>query len=197
MYAVSTRGYHHGDLRRTLLESAIRVLEEEGSEALSLRALAKEAGVSPMAPYRHFAEKAALLAAISVHGFGLLRERLAAADREGPGGLIGQGVAYVLFAIEHPELFRLMFGRPPDWRESASEDLANRPDTVLGAFMKETRAAFPPDEVELAMLSLWSFAHGLASLIVDLRLDPFPSDVEALTREVTTYFARRFVGLPG
>src|SRR5689334_19621575 len=102
------RSYHHGDLHSALLLTAGKMLEKEGLEALTLREVARRAGVSHSAPYRHFAEREALLAALAAEGF----ERLGAAQRKAAeaGGLRAMGEAYVAFALENPQRFRLMFG---------------------------------------------------------------------------------------
>ena len=98
--------YHHGDLRPALLRAAAKILEKEGSDAVSLRDLARRAGVSHTAPYRHFPDRRALLAALAEEGFAQL-----AAELEGRPWR-EQAVAYVRFAIANPERFRLMFTRP-------------------------------------------------------------------------------------
>src|SRR5499427_5454071 len=117
MFTVSTAAgrhpYHHGDLRHVLLRSALEILSEAGVAGLSLRAAARRARVSAMAPYRHFADKEALLSAVAEYGFRELTTRLAtaAATAADPrAGLAALGVAYVLFACDRPSLFRLMFG---------------------------------------------------------------------------------------
>ena len=101
--------YHHGELRPALLRAAAKILEKEGREAISLRDLARRAGVSHAAPYRHFADRQALLAALAEDGFALLAAELQGkAWRE-------QAVAYLRFALANPERFRLMFTLPvPD-----------------------------------------------------------------------------------
>src|SRR5512139_231671 len=105
--------YHHGNLREALVAAAIRVLEEEGIAALSLRRVAKESGVSQAAPYAHFADKKSLLTEVANRGFALFRDRMAQeADRAAArdGYLVGLGKGYVFFALENPALFHLMFG---------------------------------------------------------------------------------------
>lgn len=191
VYDVNKRAYHHGDLRRALIAAADEILNLEGLEALSLRATAKRAGVSAMAPYRHFADKAALLDAVAEQGFILLGQRLAPLAKLTPSAetLSEMGVVTVLFAAERPDLFRLMFGRPPTWRDEDTSALAMRPETVFGMLMAQVRALHPPNEVEMAFLTSWAFIHGLAYLIVDRRVTPFPPDIEALTRQATAYFA--------
>ena len=98
--------YHHGDLRPALLRAAAKILEKEGTGAISLRELARRTGVSHTAPYRHFADREALLAALAEEGFALL-----GGDLEGKAWR-EQAVAYVRFALANPERFRLMFTRP-------------------------------------------------------------------------------------
>src|SRR5271170_5207779 len=105
--------YHHGDLRRALIEAALALLEEEQDWAFSLRHVARRAGVSHNAPYNHFPEKQNLLAAIAVVGFERLRDRLAsaAAGTKSPElAVVRIGVAYVHLGVENPALYRLMFG---------------------------------------------------------------------------------------
>lgn len=187
------RPYHHGDLRRALTEAAVETVRAEGADALTLRAVATRAGVSVMAPYRHFPDKAALEAAVAEHGFGLLRARMARAGHlaDPRQRLVEQGVAYVLFADQEPGLFRLMFGRAPHAGRRASEDLAGDPGTVYGAFAAELSAIFPAEEVDLARLTAWSFIHGLAALVVDRRISPFPADIEATVRQAAQFLIAR------
>src|SRR5215470_4234330 len=104
--------YHHGDLRRAVIEAALRAIEQVGTESLSLRDLARRLGVSHQAPYRHFADKQALLAAIARDGFARLVERLRAGpklDADITTALIESGVNYVAFAVENPAYYRVMF----------------------------------------------------------------------------------------
>src|SRR4029077_9790858 len=112
MYTMSTskrgkRSYHHGDLPATLLQAAGKMLEKEGVEALTVRALTRRAGVSHAAPYRHFPDRESLLAALAAEGFAMLGK--AQRDAAAAGGLRGMGEAYVRFALDHPQRFRLMF----------------------------------------------------------------------------------------
>src|SRR6187200_153435 len=93
--------YHHGDLRQALVEAGTKVLRKEGLHALSLRRVAREARVSPAAPYRHFSDKQALLAAISESGFRQLYGLLDAARQKSPGDLDAAGQAYLTFALRY------------------------------------------------------------------------------------------------
>lgn len=164
--------YHHGDLRRALLEAAVVLVEREGREALTLRAAARLAGVSPAAPYRHFADKAALLAAVAEDGIRALTARMAeAAARHGadPGRRFqALGVAYVTFAVAHTARFRVMFtavsaaeGAHPSL-SSASEALFGLLGDAIVACQREG-VVRPGDPRELA-LAAWSIVHGLAEL---------------------------------
>jgi AcrR family transcriptional regulator len=185
-------GYHHGDLREALLAAALAMLEEGADPtALSLREAARRAGVSAMAPYRHFADKDALLAAVATIGF----ERLAQALLDGEHGKSGraalnaQGVAYVAFACSHPALFRLMFGSNAPVR---THDLARASDAsykVLADRIAETEdaAAIDKDRIEDRALANWALVHGLAMLAVDGQLGRFGGDPVAWARRITAY----------
>jgi len=154
-----------GELRSTLLAAALAMLES-GTGELSLRAVARAAGVSAMAPYRHFADKAALLAAVAGCGFAALYDGLAAADSapEPRAALLAQGLAYVAFARARPALFRLMFMDQPGQLKPAGGD--------TGAYDVLARrvAELTPDDADSAALACWSIVHGLATLVLDGRL---------------------------
>src|SRR5688572_20608478 len=105
--------YHHGDLRRALVQEAVRTIHKNGVDSLTLRAVGEQLGVSRTALYRHFADKAALLAAVAGEGFRLFRLELLAAWQQGRNareGFDAMGVAYVRFAIRNPSHYRIMFG---------------------------------------------------------------------------------------
>src|SRR6202048_2097948 len=114
--STSSGPYHHGDLRAACLNAALELLEEGGSNPLSLRAVARRAGVSSAAPYRHYADRDALLSAVAAVGYRELAGYLAAAhpSPSTPEDLAAVAVAYVQFALEHPALFRTMFSDPCD-----------------------------------------------------------------------------------
>nr|WP_238257840.1 TetR/AcrR family transcriptional regulator [Methylobacterium gnaphalii] len=175
--------YHHGDLREALVVAGLAILEEGGDpKALSLREATRRAGVSAMAPYRHFADKDALLAAVATIGFQRLREALLAADGQGGGimALREQGVAYVAFACANPALFRLMFGSA-----TAKDDAMVAASNASYAVMEErVRSLVPADRVEDWALHCWATAHGLAALAVDGQFDDTAETIEAMTRRV-------------
>ncbi|GJE26876.1 HTH-type transcriptional repressor FabR [Methylobacterium organophilum] len=160
-------GYHHGGLREALVAAGLAILEEGGSPAsLGLREAARRAGVSAMAPYRHFPDKDALLAAVAVVGFERLRAALAAADGAGRGSeaLIGQGVAYVGFACANPALFRLMFGPWPGGKPPALVAAAQASHAVLA---ERVAALVPAKSAADWTLRCWALVHGLADLALD------------------------------
>jgi AcrR family transcriptional regulator len=147
MFTLSTpsegRSYHHRDLSRALVRSALEILSEAGVAGLSLRAAARRAKVSAMAPYRHFADKEALLAAVAKYGFRQLTARLTAAVAGAPdprAGLGALGVAYVLFARDEPSLFKLMFG-PAIERKSAHPGLDEAGRSCFDALRHAVEAA--------------------------------------------------------
>jgi len=151
--------YHHGDLRSALLGSASEILEEQGLGALSLREVARRAGVSHNAPYRHFPDRDSLLAELAAEGFRQLGEAMAATQgRE-------MGEAYVRFALEHPSRFRLMFGGQLKLRQHAvlAEAAKKTYDSLVGAFRAQAGVADP----EKAAAAAWSLVHGLAQLLLD------------------------------
>ena len=176
MATTNKAGYHHGDLRRTLLTQAATLLEEVGSEALSIRALARRAGVSPRAPYQHFADKEALLSALAADAFRAFGDALAAADAVAVSDreIEEQAVAYVRFARAAPGRFRLMFGPR---RTQPDDDLTAAKAYAFG-FLRGAaeRAAKSGEDVRALALGYWSFAHGLAVLLLDDRVNEELSD---------------------
>src|SRR5262245_36443879 len=107
--------YHHGDLRRALLDEALRTIQQDGVAALTLRAIGLRLGVSRTALYRHFADKRALLSAVATEGFRLLTARLTEAwGAGGPRGFTAMGVAYIRFAMANASHYRVMFGGSVD-----------------------------------------------------------------------------------
>lgn len=187
MYEESTlprAPYHHGDLRETLIKLALAQLDAEGAEArpeaLSVAALARRAGVSPMAPYRHFPDKQALIEALARRGFAELGQRVAAIDAADPHAAIEAfGVAYVEFALAHPGLFRLMYGGAPPTPDDA---VAADPTSVYGRFSALVAALVEPEQREDVALALWSMAHGLASLCLAGRIRGRPAPPAELVR---------------
>lgn len=167
--SAAARRYHHGDLRRALVDAARRLLEAEGPSALSLRAVAREAGVSPAAPYHHFKDKAELLDAVAHEGWDILSAKMAAAKTAatGPDQLTALGVAYVAFARESPALYRVMYDAARD-REALPMDVKAQDDSAY-CMVRDTmveHGANPTCEVdlELASIAAWCAGHGLAEM---------------------------------
>lgn len=171
--------YHHGNLRAALLDAAERLLRADGVASLSLRSVAKAAGVSHTAPYRHFADKQALLAALAEIGFARLRDGMAAAAAKHPGDprrqLVEAGIAYVRLASAHPELTHLMFGGalPDDAADEAQRQTAQAAFQGLVRIIEDgvragTFVDRPPLELAVAA---WSLVHGVAMLLTTGRLD--------------------------
>lgn len=175
--------YHHGDLRRALVDAAIPLLRSGGVEALTLRAVAREAGVSQTAPYRHFADRAALVAAVADDGFQRLRGRLIAAARAparttgkpqqtARGGLQAIALAYVRFALEHPEEYRVMFGS--EVAAAPTEEGSARQEVFAllrgGISALQQQALVREGDASTMALTAWSLVHGLALLALDGQL---------------------------
>jgi|SRR6185312_15006647 len=168
--AAEARPYHHGDLRRALIDAASRLLEAEGPSALSLRAVAREAGVSPAAPYHHFKDKTELLEAVAHEGWTLLDQALAKAKAEAPSpreAMNNLGVAYVCFARENPALYRVMYDTARD-KEALPEEMQQGEDSAY-CKVRDTlieAGADPGDthEIELVTAAAWCSAHGLAEM---------------------------------
>jgi AcrR family transcriptional regulator len=170
--------YHHGDLRAALVGAAMELLEESGETELSLRAVARRAGVSPAAPYRHYADREALVSAVATVGYRELAERLAAAhpSPSTPEQLAGVAIAYVQFALERPALFRIMFGEPCD-RDNDERVAAT---TAVSAYVRAiAHRTFPLADDEALATAIWALVHGLAFLHLDGKLDASTPSVVA------------------
>ncbi|MFZ5719370.1 MAG: TetR/AcrR family transcriptional regulator [Pseudomonadota bacterium] len=167
--SAESRPYHHGDLRRALVEAARRLLEAEGPTALSLRAVAREAGVSPAAPYHHFKDKAELLDAVAQEGWETLSNLMAEAKSKSQGlqQLTAMGIAYVCFARDNPALYRVMYDAARD-KEALPPGMQDDKDSAY-CMVRDTmveHGADPDDgtHLELAGAAAWCGAHGLAEM---------------------------------
>jgi AcrR family transcriptional regulator len=181
------RPYHHGDLRRTLLDEALAAIERAGPGTVSLRELARRSGVSHAAPAHHFGDKAGLLTAIAAEGFGLLADELEAAFTR-TGSFLEVGVAYVGFAVRHRAHFEVMF-RP---------ELLRADDPALTAAQERSRLALygPIGSIPLdsgtdtlaAGVAAWALVHGLATLYLDGNLPPaLGNDPDAIARSIAVH----------
>jgi AcrR family transcriptional regulator len=173
--------YHHGDLRRALIDAALALLTEDQDWTFSLREVARRAGVSHNAPYNHFADKRDLLAAVAAAGFATLGERIVAATsgiENAQTALVESALVYVNFGVENPAHYRLMFssalitaeeGRPAAVATAGAETRAILANIIRrGAVMGIFDASFSGDEeLHVAVLSAWSTVHGLTILTID------------------------------
>jgi AcrR family transcriptional regulator len=191
--------YHHGELRRTLLDVSIDVIDRRGVDALNLRELAARAGVSSGAPYHHFADRGALLSAIAEEGFAglaaaMIRERDAAPD-DASSRLAAIGRAYVRFAKTHRGYFRVMFRA-----DLHSADLVQaKPQTfqlLCDAIRDCQRSGVaPPGDWQPLVLTAWSTVHGLATLWIDGALPKRGLNAERLAPVVTTLVSSMLAAL--
>jgi AcrR family transcriptional regulator len=174
----SAKGYHHGDLRGALIHTALSMVTEEGAWDFTLRELARRAGVSHMAPYNHFEDKAALLAEVAALGFVSLRQRLEAAARGRPRSArlaFGDIAAtYVRFGVEHPAHYRLMFSAElaEKARYPALEAANAAACAVLTAPLEHGQASGRARRMAMRdqALAAWSLVHGLTTLLIDQRV---------------------------
>ena len=184
--------YHHGDLRRALLQEAVRTIQAHGVESLTLRAVGQRLGVSRTALYRHFADKSALLAAVAQEGFRTLRLALLDAWNGAPGtaaGLDAMGEAYVRFAVQHPSHYRVMFGGfvAGDGHGAEEEEEAEEGARAFQALVDALVALQPrrlvrdDDPLSLARF-IWSGVHGLSMLIIDGQLQHQGVDEATMVR---------------
>jgi AcrR family transcriptional regulator len=157
--------YHHGDLRRALLDAALTIIERDGPTALTLRAVAREAGVSPAAPYHHFHDKNELMLAVSKDGFRRLNDAMSTAMKDhGPAEL---GLAYVEFAHANPALYRVMYdcARSSEmFPESSEHDDHDGFALVKAAIFDASGGQISELEAELTAIAAWSSVHGLAEI---------------------------------
>ncbi|MFD8671556.1 TetR/AcrR family transcriptional regulator [Streptomyces seoulensis] len=178
----ASSSYHHGDLRAACLRAARELLEEDGSAGLSLRAVARRAGVSATAPYRHYADRDALVSAVAAEGYRELAEHLAAAhpDPRTPDELASVAVAYVRFALDRPAMFRVMFAEPCD---PDSEERVAATAAISGYVRGIVQGAFPGVDPDALATAVWALVHGLAFLHLDGKLhSSTPEVVDAQVR---------------
>ena len=190
------RPYHPGDLRAALLAAAARWLDERGAETLTLRELARAAGVSHAAPYHHFANRDELMAGVAEHAFDRLGDALAAAaGTASPAhALLDIGEAYVREALVHPAQFRLMFG-PMLARKAEHPGLQRAAERSFTVLLEAATRYAPERGLELALAG-WSLSHGAANLAIDGAFGGLPiaaADARRLARLDAGALVRRMV----
>ena len=180
--------YHHGELRSALVSLAVKEIARAGVEKLSLRSLARQAGVSPTAPFRHFPDKQTLLAGIAIEGFEELARRLTETSESNAGiedRFIELGATYVGFAQDFPVHYQLMFGAVlGDF--SASKELQEASAAsyaVLDTTLTEIKNNQQLDH-DVATLGglVWSTVHGMASLVFNVPTARMPKAADAAPR---------------
>jgi AcrR family transcriptional regulator len=177
--------YHHGNLREALLEAAVRLIAEVGPTAFTLREVARRAGVSHNAPYRHFHDRDDLMAAVAAQGFRELTRAMieaAAGKSDALERLKRAGLGYVTFALRRPEHFTVMFDAPASTRKHPGSAAASEEAfAILLGFVRtcqESGHLASGDLREMALLA-WTMVHGIAKLAITGRL-PFGSRSEVL-----------------
>ena len=170
----ATRAYHHGALREALLNASVDLLRTRGVEALSLRAVARAAGVSQTAPYRHFKDRRALVAGVAQAGFALMGTAIQRAVQAGEPGLpaLRRGLtAYVRFAQDHPAEYRVMFGPElaprddlPELNETAQRVFGLLRDAIARL---QQGGALGEGDPSLMSITAWATLHGLVMLSLD------------------------------
>jgi AcrR family transcriptional regulator len=192
------RPYHHGDLSRALIDAARRILETEGPAALSLRAVAREAGVSPAAPYHHFKDKCELTDAVAHQGWTALGQAIAEARAKAPNpqrALNDIGYAYVAFARENPALYQVMYDATrnqkslPAHAKEADSGFSQTEEAIIAA-----RGGQSADDVDLqlATVASWCAAHGVAEMVGLKQFEPLKAACggeEAFIRALLEYIA--------
>jgi AcrR family transcriptional regulator len=172
---MATTPYHHGDLKNALIKAGVEILAEEGLGGLSLRKVAKQAGVSHAAPYSHFADKQALIAAISTEGFKQLFSQIKSVAEKYRGDpetlLIETAWAYVQFALNAPDRFKLMFSSVlekekeyPDFVEISQRNFQQLVDIVE---ICQGAGVLKAGDLDFIALSVWGTVHGFVSLLLE------------------------------
>lgn len=165
--------YHHGDLKNALIQAGIEILSREGTQAMSLRRVAKRAGVSHAAPYAHFADKQALIAAIAAEGYKKLYQQLSSAQfgQDDPlARLMAIAHAYLQFALDEPDHFRITFSgivkAEKDYPEYVEQ--SKRCFALVAMVVEDCQAKgfFVGDDTQMLATSIWSCIHGFVQLLL-------------------------------
>lgn len=194
------QAYHHGDLKNALLGAARELLERDGPATISFRAIARAVGVSQAAPYNHFPSKEHLLAALATLGFNELTDTQTAAARgnDSAASMDAIGRAYVRFARQNPQLYRLMFGGLiADWSQHEEAAAAKRrcfePVQEVLATQLRARRQYTRATAEVAAIAAWSLVHGLAMLVIDgaLQRNATADGIDKLVAQVVRWHIGR------
>ncbi len=198
---ITEKPYHHGNLRQELLEKALEHVQNFGIAQLSVRKISEGLGVSPAAAYRHFADKQSLVNTLAVEKFDQLAAKASAQvkrAKEPQARIEALALAYVGFAHESPEFFRLMFeGIDPTSSDEALSPAFAGLFALLGSLVTESRAAGEltrADALQVS-LSIWAAAHGIAMLWIEHRLDGLVANKQQLNALVKTHVGALYRGL--
>lgn len=173
--------YHHGDLRRALMDGALAVVRERGLDALSLREVAAAAGVSHAAPYHHFADKAALVRALGYEALGRLDERMATAEAAAADDpreqLLAIGMSYIAFCTERPEYFAVM--EAPELRDPSTFDQAEPHGETWERLVRavvgcQEAGLLPREDPSILAIGMWALVHGVTELWLTAPLTQTP-----------------------
>ena len=185
--------YHHGDLRRALVQEAVRTIQAKGVDALTLRAVGQKLGVSRTALYRHFTDKSALLAAVAGEGFHTLRVQLVEAWEHGGRGVEAfeaMGAAYVRFAVANPSYYRVMFGgfvhdgtTDPELAQEGAGAFQALVDALVA--LQQNGLMRQDEPLQMARF-IWAVVHGVAMLTIDGRLGLRAMETDELVRYALT-----------
>jgi AcrR family transcriptional regulator len=194
---MAVRRYHHGNLRKVLIEAGLKLIAKKGVDALTLREIGARVGVSRMAPYRHFTDKQDLLKAIRKAGFDQFAEALEAA-RSDPRlpffeRLQGMALAYVRFAAEYPAHYEVMFGS--SFRPAGREESGDRAFSILVETVREGQELGEIKDGDPVMFAnaLWAQVHGISTLGIETDLSEDGAGtkfVEFCTEALRTGIAR-------
>lgn len=174
---MAKENYHHGDLRAALLNEAERLLKMDGIEKLSLRKIASQAGVSHAAPSHHFGNANGLITALTVIGYQRLSKGLSdvvnTRHADGLDPRISCGIAYIDFALDHPELFSLMFAS--EYPDFDNKELDRASMEAFTTFLQvasgdDSPSANRPHDIDVPLMAYWSKMHGLAILLLTGRM---------------------------
>lgn len=172
-FFMKEKAYHHGDLKNALIQAGIKILADEGIKGLSLRKAARLAGVTHSAPYAHYADKQALIAAISIDGYIKVYERIAKVMETYPDDplrqLIETAWAYVQFGFEEPDHFKVTFTASVE-REREYPDLVEIAGKTFNEFRQliircQAAGLIDAGEPDLVAVTLWGLVHGFVNLI--------------------------------
>lgn len=199
----TTGRYHHGDLKNSLVQAALTILERDGADALSLRAIAAEVGVSHTAPYAHFKNKRDLIEAIAENGYELLADELKHEAPENPGGgadgtgeslVLCYGAGYLKFALKNPQLYRLMLGQVETRglkgvQNPAALDVSRQSITLKRPFLMLNQALEQElgdaDQARSQAVGAWALVHGLSALLIEGHLSvPADTDLKSFLASV-------------